>query len=122
MRNLDFRGRVIETDSAAYGRFVYGDFCTFPDGQTAIDVVVGDGFKEYIVDPESVEQSTGCVDRNGTTLYEGDRVILTDFPSAGLCQIGFSRGAFVARSTLYYPGDHEYLLYDIPAERIERVD
>lgn len=67
MREILFRGRRLDN-----GEWVYGSFWPWPDGDCVI-VVISDGrIRLFKVDPATVGQWTGRVDKNGTKIWEGD--------------------------------------------------
>jgi hypothetical protein len=62
MREIEFRGKRIDTGEWVYGAFI--PFSEEPKIQTHVDAVE--------IDPNTVGQYTGLKDRNGVKIFEGD--------------------------------------------------
>lgn len=67
MRIIKFRGKCLAT-----GKWVYGDLLHTKDGKALIsDDAYGIGIMNE-VDPGTIGQFTGCCDKKGRNIYEGD--------------------------------------------------
>ncbi|MEG2061810.1 MAG: YopX family protein [Alistipes sp.] len=95
MREIKFRGKRLDN-----GKWIIGDLlrmggCTFifPDPAP-------DSFDRYMVDPSTVGQFTGLLDKNGKEIWEGDvalniynRVVICEWFRGGFWLNGAQHGA-----------------------------
>jgi len=93
MREILFRGKRADN-----GEWVEGYYSTSGNYECIMKDALYD---HYIVDPSTVGQFTGLLDKDGKRIFEGD--VVRDIDDGGLRSVAYVSGAFwtFARDTMY---------------------
>lgn len=77
MREILFRGKLIDNGEWVYGQYAYLLNARTEDGEPIKHMIVDGTPFGQTVDPATIGQYTGLTDKHGKRIFEGDIVLLT---------------------------------------------